>query len=62
MTPEYRRIGFNCKCVIIEVFKFSTQLLKSQSALLLYTRMYKPYANAIIENALHENAETQLFS
>ncbi len=46
----YCKTVINRECLIsanCEVF-FSTQLLQTQSALLLYTRMRKPYADTII--------------
>ncbi len=37
----YCKTGFNCECLII-----------ANSALLVYTHMRKPYANAIIKNTM----------
>ncbi len=52
---DYRRTGFNCEYLIIENCEvFSVRkILQSQSALLLYTRMLKSYANAIIKTAMY---------
>ncbi len=49
-VPIYHKTGFNCECLIIancEIF-FRTQFLKSQSVLLVYMLMRKPYADTII--------------
>ncbi len=50
----YRRTGFNCECLIIADCEFlpSTHLLQSQSALLVYKHMRKPYAHAIFKYAI----------
>ncbi len=41
---QYRRTSFNCECLIANCEYI---LLQSQSALLLYTCMRKPYANTM---------------
>ncbi len=50
------RVSNKCE---LRVF-FSTQLLRSQSVLILYTRMHKPYTNATIKNAMQVEHSSQL--
>ncbi len=51
----YRRTAYKFECLIIENCEgfFTAQLLHSRNVLLVYTRMRKPYTNAVIYSTMH---------